>query len=269
LLLCAILYLPGLTTIPPIDRDEAYFAQSTRQMLETGDFVRPRFQNNDRYRKPIGIYWLQAAAVAALGQRDFRTIWAYRIPSVVGATLAVLTTYSIGKALFDSQTALLAGAILASSTLLMVQALLAKTDAMLLACIVAAQWPLSVVYLRHETERAPARYAALFWTAQGLGILIKGPVAPLVSLLTVAALAAMHWFDATSPPRAVLRNLLRNLRLPWGIPLAIIIVAPWTIAIGISTNWSFFGQAGYQSAVASSNERRNGFTGDVGLRYAW
>jgi 4-amino-4-deoxy-L-arabinose transferase-like glycosyltransferase len=243
LLLCAILYLPGLTTIPPIDRDEAYFAQSTRQMLETGDFVRPRFQGRDRYRKPIGIYWLQAAAVAALGRRDFRTIWAYRIPSVVGATLAVLTTYSIGKALFDSETALLAGAILASSILLMLQALIAKTDAMLLACVVAAQWPLSVVYLRPQTQRAPARYAALFWTAQGLAILIKGPVAPLVSLLTVVALATMHWFDATTTPRSVLRNLLRDLRLAWGIPLAIIIVAPWTVAIGFSSNWSFFGRA--------------------------
>ena len=33
-LLCLILYLPGLAAIPPLDRDEARFAQATRQMLE-------------------------------------------------------------------------------------------------------------------------------------------------------------------------------------------------------------------------------------------
>ena len=44
-----------------IDRDEARFAQATRQMLETGDFLRIRFQDEARNKKPAGIYWLQAA----------------------------------------------------------------------------------------------------------------------------------------------------------------------------------------------------------------
>src|SRR6516164_4032417 len=63
LLLCLILYAPGLTSIPPVDRDQARFAQATRQMLETGDFIRIRFQEV-RNKKLIGIHWLQAAAVA-------------------------------------------------------------------------------------------------------------------------------------------------------------------------------------------------------------
>ncbi len=63
--LCLFLYLPGISAIPPLDRDEARFAQATRQMLETGDFLRIRFQDEARNKKPAGIYWLQAA----LGQR--------------------------------------------------------------------------------------------------------------------------------------------------------------------------------------------------------
>jgi 4-amino-4-deoxy-L-arabinose transferase-like glycosyltransferase len=243
LLLCSVLYLPGLTTIPPIDRDEAYFAQATRQMLETGDYVRPRFQDQNRYRKPIGIYWLQAASVAALGQRGRRAIWPYRIPSVVGAALAVLMTWAIGETLCDAETALLAGAILASSMLLTVEALMAKTDAMLLACIVAAQWSLALLYVRYPTVPAPARYAALFWITQGLGILIKGPVAPLVSFLTIAGLALMERFDPASTGGSMIRKLIRDLRLSWGIPLVLLILAPWTIAVGVSTNWSFFSEA--------------------------
>ena len=71
LLLCGLLFfLPGFFNIPPIDRDEARFAQATKQMVETGDFVDIRFQDDVRYKKPVGIYWMQAAAVetaSALG----------------------------------------------------------------------------------------------------------------------------------------------------------------------------------------------------------
>ena len=74
--------LPGFFTIPPTDRDEARFAQATKQMLETGDYVDIRFQDEVRYKKPVGIYWLQAVAVKAgkaLGVRDaLTTIWLYR-----------------------------------------------------------------------------------------------------------------------------------------------------------------------------------------------
>ena len=61
--LCCLLYLPGLTTIPPIDRDEPQFAQATKQMLSSRDFILPHFGNATRFKKPVGIYWLQAAAV--------------------------------------------------------------------------------------------------------------------------------------------------------------------------------------------------------------
>src|SRR5262249_16672178 len=56
-------FLPGFFAIPPIDRDEARFAQATKQMVETGDYIDIRFQDEVRYKKPVGIYWLQAAAV--------------------------------------------------------------------------------------------------------------------------------------------------------------------------------------------------------------
>src|SRR5207344_2977681 len=98
LVLAALLaFLPGFFQIPPTDRDEARFAQATKQMLETGDYVDIRFQDEVRYKKPVGIYWLQAAVVkaaSALGfQRALTTIWLYRIPSLVGAVGAVLLTY--------------------------------------------------------------------------------------------------------------------------------------------------------------------------------
>ena len=53
--LCLLMFVPGIATIPPLDRDEARFTQATKQMLETGDFIEIRFQDDPRNKKPIGI----------------------------------------------------------------------------------------------------------------------------------------------------------------------------------------------------------------------
>src|SRR5689334_22110345 len=97
LVMSLICFLPGFFNIGPIDRDEARFAQATKQMIESGDYVDIRFQDEVRYKKPVGIYWLQAAVVKtaeAVGIPRARTrISLYRIPSLVGALGAVLAIY--------------------------------------------------------------------------------------------------------------------------------------------------------------------------------
>ena len=113
LILCGLLmFLPGFFNIPPIDRDEARFAQATKQMVETGDFVDIRFQDEVRYKKPVGIYWLQSAAVetaSALGlPRAQVRIWLYRVPSLIGAIGAVLLTYWTALAFVTRRGAILA-----------------------------------------------------------------------------------------------------------------------------------------------------------------
>jgi len=232
-LLCLAVYLPGLTTIPPVDRDEPRFAQATKQMVDSGDFVRPHFQTDDRFNKPIGIYWLQAAAVSVTQQQGRPAIWAYRLPSLLGAYVAVLLTYGIGAQLFDRRAALLGAAFLASSALLVVEAHLATTDAVLLACVVAAQGCLALLYLAaHGTGLSRRRYAVGFWLAQAVGILVKGPIVPLVSSLTVGALVL---FD-----RRGMTQTLAGLYARWGFPLMMILLSPWMIAAGVSTDWRFY-----------------------------
>src|SRR5262245_42159890 len=90
-------FVPGFFQIPPLDRDEARFAQATKQMLESGEYVDIRFQNEARYKKPVGIYWLQAGVVktaTTLGLPNaLTTISLYRLPSLIGAIGAVLLTY--------------------------------------------------------------------------------------------------------------------------------------------------------------------------------
>src|SRR5438094_2847870 len=136
--LCLALYLPGIAAIPPLDRDEARFAQATRQMLASGDYLHIRFQNEARNKKPAGIYWLQAAAVAAFSSAEATAIWPYRVPSLIGATAAVLLVFAVGAALFADRpaprrTAAIAAVLLASAIGVIVEAHIAKADAALLA----------------------------------------------------------------------------------------------------------------------------------------
>src|SRR6202008_2073050 len=128
-LVSLISFLPGFFNIPPVDRDEARFAQATKQMIESGDYVDIRFQDEVRYKKPVGIYWMQAGAVRAaeaVGIRDARsTIWLYRVPSLLGAIGAVLLTYWAALAFVTRRAAFLAGLMLATCLLLNIEARLA------------------------------------------------------------------------------------------------------------------------------------------------
>jgi hypothetical protein len=145
--LCLLLYVPGIGSIPPLDRDEARFAQASRQMLETGDFLRIRFQDEARNKKPAGIYWLQAAAVAAFSTPASAAIWPYRLPSLLGAMAAVLLTFALGTALLAVEEdggaarriAFFAALLLGTALGTVIEAHVAKTDAALLAAATAGE----------------------------------------------------------------------------------------------------------------------------------
>jgi 4-amino-4-deoxy-L-arabinose transferase-like glycosyltransferase len=239
LLLCSLLlFLPGFFNIPPIDRDEARFAQATKQMVETGDFVDIRFQGDVRYKKPVGIYWLQSAAVetaSALGlPRAQLRIWLYRIPSLIGAIGAVLLTYWTALAFVTRRGAVLAALIMCSSVLLGVEARLAKTDAMLLLTVVAAMGALARVYLSwqrgEDPEHPPWSWPAIFWTALAGGILLKGPLILMFVGLTIVTLAIL---DRSA-------NWVWRLRPVWGLMWTLVLVLPWFVAIFWRAGDAFF-----------------------------
>ena len=235
LLLCLLLYTPGIAAIPPLDRDEARFAQATRQMLETGDFLRIRFQNEARNRKPAGIYWLQAAAVDAFSTPASTAMWPYRLPSLFGAVAAVLLTRAFAAELFRDERrhrrlGTLAGVLLASALGVVAEAHIAKTDAALLAAVTAAQGALGLTYLRARAGRPLSVWLAImFWGAEIVAIYLKGPPGPALAIATGVTLAIADR-DA---------QWLRGLRPVAGIAAMILAVAPWLVAIEHATEGNF------------------------------
>ena len=230
---CLLVWLPGFFTLPPTDRDESRFAQASKQMLESGDYVRIMNGTEPRNRKPIGIYWLQvpfAAAAHGLHIATGNPVWPYRIPSVLGGLIAVLATFEAGLALTTRRTALLAAAMLAASVILVAETHLAKTDAALLGATAVAMAVLARAHARLPVGRGQA---AVFWLAIGAGILLKGPIAPMVAGLTALTLVCVE---------RQARWLL-VLRPASGLPLLFAVIVPWFVAIGFATHGAFFTDA--------------------------
>jgi 4-amino-4-deoxy-L-arabinose transferase-like glycosyltransferase len=223
LLLCA---LPGFFALPPLDRDESRFAQATTQMFETGDFIVIRFQDEPRNKKPVGIHWLQAVSVGLMDGATHRTIQAFRLPSLFGALLAALCTFQIGTLLYGRQVGLIGGLALAGGLLLSTEAGIAKTDACLAGFTALAY--LGLAGLRSQAGKS--RYVWYFWGGLAMATLIKGPIGPLLILLSGVMLIVWE---------RDLGWVKRAMQWP-PIALAALIVLPWYIAIWQATNGQFF-----------------------------
>ena len=228
LMLSLLVFLPGLANLPVIDRDEARFAQASVQMAESGDLLDIRFQDQTRYKKPAGIYWLQTAAIKVFSKEGERKIWAQRLPSVLGALLAVFATYWGAARMIGRRGAVFAAGMLALSALVIFEAHIAKTDAMLLglaACCLG-----SLAHMRHDGSK---RSAWVFWLALGATIMIKGPVVPIIVILTLLTLA--FWER---------QNQWMKLLLNWpAIILFALMWIPWTITIWTVTDGAFFAES--------------------------
>ena len=215
--------LPGLVSMPPLDRDEVLFSQASRQMAASGDFIDIRFAEAPRHKKPVGIYWLQVVAAKVTGQPD--AIWSYRLVSLLAALVAVAATHAIGRRLIGPEGALLAAVALAASVMLGIEAHLAKTDATLLATVAVA-----MAVMARALQEDPGRGRLAFWAALGVSLLVKGPLGPMVVVLALAALCLVR------------RDLTPARRL-WslgGFGLMLLIAVPWYVAITLVTEGAFW-----------------------------
>ena len=226
--------LPGLLAVPPLDRDESRFAQATAQMLESHDFVVIRYQDEPRFKKPVGIHWLQAASVALVSDPEARAIWAYRIPSLLGAMLAAAACAWGAAAFFGAEAGLFAGALLGATLLLSTEAMIAKTDAVLCGTTTLAMAALARLYAAaRDGPPAPRSAVWLFWIALGVATLVKGPVGPMVAALAIIVLAVLDRRPAW----------LVRMKWWWGLIVVAVIVGPWAGAVTVRTDGAFWSAA--------------------------
>ncbi len=248
---------PGVFLIPVLDRDEARFAQASKQMLETGDFVVIRYQDELRNKKPVGVHWLQAAATAATTGPEAKAIWTYRLPSWLGAAGAALACFWAGLPLVGRRASFLGAALFGATILLTSEAHIAKTDAMLAFVTTLGLGALGRLYVR--PPKRTARLAAIFWLSMAAGFLLKGPVSLLVAGLT--GLGLWLW-DRRRLGKG--GRWWRPLARWWGPALFAAVALPWFVWIELATGGAFLQGAVGQDLgdkVGGASEGHGGLPG--------
>jgi len=210
LLLLAIFQLGAA---PLFDVDEGAFSEATREMLQSGDWGHTTLNGEDRFDKPILVYWLQAASVSLMGLNEF----ALRLPSALCAWGWALALFAFARPRLGERTAISAALMMATSLGVLAIGRAATADALLNFLLVMA---VCDAWRWLETEQKAPLRRAFAW--MGLGLLAKGPVAVLVPVA-----AAGVWLITAWDWRLALRRIAQ----------AVSDVPAWLLLIGIAAPW--------------------------------
>jgi len=216
----ALLYSLGNWSLPLIDRDEPRFAEASREMRQSGDFLLPRLNGEYRFDKPPLIYWCQVLAYDILGENDF----AARLPSVIFAALTGVTTLIFSSRIFGPRIGLWSGILFATSLQVFIHSRAAVADMPLVFFFLTATWA------DWERLRKPdsAFWRWTFYLSLGLGFLAKGPVA-----LLPVFFAPIQSFLNHSSYRFRFRSAIQ------GVLIVLVVIGLWGVPALIATHGEY------------------------------
>ncbi|HKY20487.1 MAG TPA: glycosyltransferase family 39 protein [Vicinamibacterales bacterium] len=224
LLAAAIPFLVNLGVSSIWDANEAFYAQTPREMIEAGDYVTPSFNFQLRMNKPVLSYWNVAASYHLFGISE----WSERLPIALGGLAIVATAFGLGRLLGGTTAGLLSALVLATSPRLL---LLARR---IIIDVHITMWTGLVLLCFALTEVRPQQrrvYLALMYVSAGFGVLTKGPVAVFIP-------AVVFFIYLASQKR--LRDL-RHMMLPAGALISLSIVVPWYYLLYREHGWEYIG----------------------------
>ena len=206
-----ISFVGGLGRGAIADNDEAFYAESAREMVESGDWLTPRFNYEPRFQKPALYYWVTAALFAVGGRHEFS---ARLFAALAGVGLVLLTT-ACGRRWYDESVGLLAGAIAATSFGYFALARMALPDMPLAFFVTCSIWTAFVATL--ERERNPRQWLLYAATAAALGFLVKGPLALVLPVMVVVPILLMERrsFNVSLSDVVLAALLFLGIAVPW------------------------------------------------------
>ncbi|MBI1831959.1 MAG: glycosyltransferase [Planctomycetes bacterium] len=211
---CAL--FAGRLDHPLLEPEEARYAEIPRQMLQEGRIVTPILHGEDYWQKPPLLYWLVMVSYQIFGIHD----WVARLAPMLAGIACVALTTAWGWRALGFWSGFVSGSILALSIRFLYLAGMLAMDGLLCAFVIAA---LACGHFALTDENGRKRWLILGALACGLGILTKGPVALVLILVPLAALAFLD----------------RRCRLPtrWEACLFFVITAlvslPWYVAMAV------------------------------------
>jgi 4-amino-4-deoxy-L-arabinose transferase-like glycosyltransferase len=257
--LCAIAVVTlfwGLGDIGLIDETEPLFVEASRQMLLTGDWVTPYFDNVTRFDKPPLIYWLMVLSFKVFGVNE----WAARIPSAIAALAIVLLSFYT----LQQQSPRLSPtnpspnhnarhpwlAAWLGATLLMLNlntyfwGRTGYADMLLTTCMGGALLAFFLGYVQPKLILQRRWYGA-FYVLLALAILTKGPIAILLPALIIGGFTLYV---------GNLRQVLQEMQLLRGTLIVLMLALPWYILVTLANGEAFIGSFfGYHNLTRFSS----------------
>ncbi len=233
----AAAFFTGIGSLPLFDLDEGAYAEATREMFESGNFLATTLNGLPRYDKPILFYWLQALSVSLLGWNEF----ALRLPSAIGGTAWALATALFVGRLRGIRAGCLAGIVVATSWLVGMIGKAAIPDAVLNFFICSTMFS---IYLHHREGHR--RYLLSAFAFMGLGFLTKGPVAVLIPLSVslvfyLSSGDCRRWLRAITDRRGWL--VFAAIALPWYLAIVVVEGPGFVMGFFLTHNLGRFTQA--------------------------
>ncbi len=214
LVVCFAAFWWRLGTLGLIDPDEPFYAQTAREMVQSGDWVTPQIYGEPQFEKPILYYWMVAAAFKFIGETEF----AGRMPATVFATILTLLVWWFGSRVWNARTGFLSALVMATGLEFCVMSRLMLTDVPLAAFIagsVFCYW----LAVREVEHRDKWMFWHLVWA--GFAVLTKGPLGSLVTIMATVAFSI-------GTKRG---HLFRGRGFWWGVVAYAVIVVPWYAAM--------------------------------------
>jgi 4-amino-4-deoxy-L-arabinose transferase-like glycosyltransferase len=217
----AIIDSLGNNTLPLIDRDEPRFAEASREMWQSGDYIIPRVNGDYRFDKPPLIYWCQVGAARLLGENDFSV----RFPSVLFAAATALLTAIWGARLYGTKIGLWSGIVFGTCLQLFIHGRAAVADMPMIFFFLSATW---IAWERMENPKSRRLWVA-FYISLALGFLAKGPVALLPILFPAIFYLSQRRKFSFHLGSALL-----------GVVVLVLIIGAWGIPALVATKGEFF-----------------------------
>jgi 4-amino-4-deoxy-L-arabinose transferase-like glycosyltransferase len=204
------------------DANEAYYVETPREMLESGDWINPTFNYEPRFNKPVLSYWIVGGLYRLFGV----SVAVERAAIAAAAMVMLIAVWFIARAASPQPLA----PLLATLGLAVGPRFFMFSRRIFVDMAVTAMMTLTLLFFI-LAERYPARrrlFLVLMYLSVGLGVLTKGPVAAVIPFLVFVAYLAVR------------RELgrLREMMIPAGVLIALAIAAPWYVALYLQHGWT-------------------------------
>ena len=213
-LFCFITFTYNLSEVPPYHADENFYVTTTRNMVESGDYITPMYHGKKRFAKPILFYWLVAISYKTFGVNLFSA----RLVSSLFGAFCIPITYMIARRLFDHKTAIISALLLPGCYLHFQIARWATTD-MPLNFFILSTFYFFIRGFQEKSNKDTSYF--LMYICMGIGFMIKGPPGIIIPTFVIACyiLALKNWEE------------LPQLRLAYGVAIIAVIILPWFVTM--------------------------------------